>query len=104
MGSIRGFKSGAASGDRGYKLSLEAYTPEFAPNSKFVLFTDVGHVFNNNYNIGETKKELASYGLGYRFNDKNGLSITLDYAKAVKDDGVSDYYRLPWHFSLVKTF
>ena len=50
------------------------------------------------------KKELASYGLGYRFNDKNGLSITLDYAKVVKDDGVSDYYRLPWHFSLVKTF
>lgn len=104
MGSIRGFKSGAASGDKGYKFSLEAYTPEIALNSKLVLFTDIGYVFNNNYNIGEMKKELASYGLGYRFNDKNGLSITLDYAKVVKDDGVSDYYRLPWHFSLVKTF
>lgn len=103
-GSIRGFKSGAASGDKGYKLSLEAYTPDIAPNSKLVLFADMGHVFNNHYNIGETKKTLSSYGIGYRFNDQNGLSVSLDYAKAVQSDGVSGFYHLPWHLNIVKTF
>lgn len=104
VGSIRGLKSGAGSGDKGYKMSLEAYTPEVFHNGKFVVFTDFGHTFNNHNNIGEVSKTMTSYGLGYRFNDKRGLYISLDYAKVTKHSGVSDSYRLPWHLNIVKTF
>lgn len=103
VSSIRGFKCGAANGDKGYKLTFEAYTPQIIKNSKFVIFTDMGYTFNNKYNIGEMKKSLVSYGVGYRFSDKKGLSMSLDYAKVVKDNGVSSSYRLPWHLNIQKS-
>ena len=102
--TVRGFKEGAASGDKGYIASLEFYSPKVAPNQRFVLFGDVGCLYNNNYNIGETKKKLSSWGIGYRYADKHGLSINIDYAKVMSHKGVGETYRLPWHFSIMKSF
>lgn len=80
--SVRGFREHVASGDKGVLGSFEVYTPEFAKNQRFLLFTDMAKLSNNEYNIGEKSRTLSSWGIGYRFlgQQDNGLNVSLDYA------------------------
>lgn len=100
----RGFTESAISGDKGYKGSLEIYSPEIAKKQRVVLFTDYARLLNNNYNVGETAKKIASWGIGYRLMDLDGFSISLDYAVPVTKEGVADSSYRPWHLNIVKTF
>ncbi|MBE6094253.1 MAG: ShlB/FhaC/HecB family hemolysin secretion/activation protein [Schwartzia succinivorans] len=107
MGSVRGFKDRVATGDNGIGGSLEIYTPQYLPDSRFVLFFDAAYVGNNHVNAGEVgNRNLASFGIGYRFgSDKLGLYASIDYAKIVSYGGLHEHecYR-PWTFTLTKTF
>lgn len=104
VGSVRGFKEKVASGDKGYVAGMEIYTPMFAPDQRFVLFMDAGHLMNNQYNIGESSKSISSYGIGYRFMKNNKLSVSIDWAKPIHDDNIGDRHLQPWHFSMSYTF
>lgn len=104
ISGVRGFKENVASGDKGYRGSIEIYSPEVAKKQRILLFTDFANLSNNTYNIGERRKNLASVGIGYRMLDLDGWSISLDYAKPVSSTGVSDTYHKPWHLNIVKTF
>lgn len=107
MTSIRGFKERVASADKGYVGSFEIYTPEFAKHQRFVIFNDFGHLVNNNSYNGElTSENLASYGLGYNYYDKdNGWFGTLSYAKIYDDlDSYQSHAHRPWQVSLTKQF
>lgn len=103
-GSVRGFKERVATGDKGAGGSLEIYTPQFIPGSRFVLFLDGAFLDNNTYNPGERSRRLASFGLGYRFSSERlGLYASLDYAKPISYGGLEGATR-PWTFTLTKTF
>ncbi len=105
--SIRGFKERVASGDKGIVGSLEIYAPQLKcmPNQRFLLFLDAGALSNNHYNIAESSRHLASFGIGYRFFEKDGLSVNLNYAKVLKKGKVnmSNNY-LPWSLSVSYSF
>ncbi len=82
--SVRGFDERVLSADTGCVGSFELYTPEFAPSSRFVLFTDWGDLTNNNKNSSFHHERVASAGAGYRFQQDN-FSVLLDYAYVIDD-------------------
>lgn len=106
FGSVRGFKERVATGDKGVCGSLEIYTPQFIPNSRFVIFLDGAFLDNNTYYNNEKSRNLASFGVGYRYgNEKLGLYASIDYGKPISYDGLNDgKYTRPWTFTLTKTF
>ena len=101
--SVRGFDERVLSADTGYVGSFEIYTPEFAPSSRFVLFTDWGDLTNNNKNSLFHHERVASAGAGYRFQ-RDDFSLLLDYARVIDDaDSVAlshhqDHQR--WNFMM----
>lgn len=105
MYSVRGFKERVLSGDKGFVGSLEIYTPAIAKHHRFVLFSDFARLCNTNPGYGELRNEsIASVGIGYRLYDLNGLSVTLDYAAAVKEPSHGGDYKRPWHIRVQQTF
>lgn len=90
VNSVRGFREHVASGDKGILGSLEIYTPEFAKNHRFLLFTDMARLSNNEYNVGERSRTLSSWGIGYRFLGQQdcGVNVSLDYAMSMSDGGL----------------
>ena len=105
LGSVRGFKERAATGDNGFGGSLEIYTPKYIPDSRFVLFLDAAYLSNNTILVGERgHRNLASFGVGYRFgSEKLGLYASIDYAKPISYGGLEGATR-PWTVVLTKTF
>lgn len=103
MNSVRGFKERVASGDNGILGSLEVYTPELAPHQRLVLFADMASVGNNTYHLGERSRRLSSWGLGYRFMDRDNLNISLDYAVPI-DEGDIDMSKYGRRWSLNMTY
>lgn len=87
MYTVRGFAGTIASADKGFIGNLELYTPEVAPNLRFLAFLDYGNLTNNT--SGKHYEDLASTGLGLRYTDaKNHIALAVDYAKIIND--VSD--------------
>lgn len=104
MYSVRGFEESAVNGDRGFRGNLAIYTPEIGKSQRFVLFYDYAALRNNSYNIGESRKNLASVGLGYRMFNYKGFSVSIDYAVPIVKFGVSNKTHRPWHLSISKEF
>ncbi len=107
MYSVRGFDERTISADNGYIANIEFYTPEIAKGQRFVLFSDMGHLYNNQANIGELRNDtIASVGVGYRYIDStNGWSGSLDYAHVVDDiENKNNQDSGKWHVSLSKKF
>lgn len=105
--SVRGFGERSISADNGYVGSLEFYTPEFAKNQRFVLFTDFARLFNNHANSGEIDgDEIASSGIGYRYtNEKTGFVASIDYAKIINGlDNMTDQNAKKWQVTLGQKF
>lgn len=85
MNTVRGF-SNSISADTGVVGSVEVFTPEFVPNSRFVVFSDYGNLTNNRDRAAFHCASLASVGIGYRYTDtKHGITLAIDYAKVVND-------------------
>lgn len=107
LGSVRGFKERVATGDNGIGGSFEIYTPQFIPDSRFVMFMDAAWLSNNSVNLGETgNRHISSFGIGYRFgSDKLGLYASIDYAHPMSYGGLDNGNSIrPWTFTLTKTF
>ena len=96
--TVRGFMERAIAADKGILGSLEIYTPQFAPGSRFVFFLDGASLSNNNENAYFDHQSIASYGIGYRYQTKN-VSVALDYAGILKDlDDENDQQHKRWNF------
>ena len=84
--SVRGFMERAIAADKGIVGSLEIYTPQFAPGSRFLLFLDGARLTNNNDAALFDHENIASWGIGYRYNDpQKRWTVAVDYADILKD-------------------
>ena len=95
--SVRGFDERAFSNDRGYRGSLELYTPDMASNFgwtggrvKFLVFYDTANLTRNlRQGAEQDGLSLDSYGIGLRLQTKNYLTLRADYAQVKHDGGMT---------------
>ncbi len=103
-GSLRGFEERSITGDKGYQVSLEAWTPAIY-DTRFLLFMDMASV---EFNDGDSYDDLSSAGLGMRWSWKQQLSISLDYGLIIKGGGADTTINQDddskAHFNLVYRF
>lgn len=89
--AVRGFLERAVSVDRGYFANIEAYSPDIAAslgmpgNLKWLVFYDSAQGFNLNPSVNQ-KVNIASLGVGLRYNINKDVSARLDIARVM--DGV----------------
>ncbi len=91
VNAVRGFLERAVTVDRGYVANFEAYSPDVAAslsvpgNLKWLVFFDTAHGFNLNSSPNQ-KVNIASLGIGLRYNLKKDVSARVDIARVM--DGV----------------
>jgi len=91
--SIRGFNERYASNDKGYRTTLEIYTPDVAKTfrlndgrPRFLMFYDTGALRRNYTQPNEQEAvNLDSGGFGLRLNYKNYFSARMDIAHVFHD-------------------
>ena len=89
--AVRGFLERAVAVDRGYFANIEAYSPDIAAslgvpgNLKWLVFLDFAQGFNLNPSPNQ-KVNIASLGVGLRYNIKKDVSARFDIARVM--DGV----------------
>ena len=90
-GSVRGFLERALAADRGYFANVELYSPDIAGslglkgNLKWLVFYDSAQGFNLNPSVNQ-KINIASIGVGLRYNINKDVSARFDIARVM--DGV----------------
>ncbi|HEY3327484.1 MAG TPA: ShlB/FhaC/HecB family hemolysin secretion/activation protein [Novimethylophilus sp.] len=101
MDSVRGWHESVISGDKGYRFSIEAISPDFGNKIsdkvglRGVVFFDKGHV-NNNHGVDGTptatgsNKTIASVGAGLRYNYGKDIVARFDYAYVLDGDITKD--------------
>jgi len=105
--TVRGYVESAALGDDGLNFSLEARTPNVAKKIAgpldelyFLAFFDGGRVRVRQPITATDRFTLASTGLGVRLEGWRGLSAALDWAVALKDNGITERGETRAHFNL----
>lgn len=89
--AVRGFLERAVAADRGYFANLEVYSPDVASslgvegNLKWLVFFDSAQGYNLNPSLNQ-KVNIASMGVGLRYNIKKDVSARFDVARVM--DGV----------------
>ncbi len=89
--AVRGFLERAVATDRGYFANLEVYSSDIAAklgvqgNLKWLVFFDWAQGYNLNPSVNQ-KVNIASLGIGLRYNLKKDVSARLDIARVM--DGV----------------
>ncbi len=82
--SVRGFREREVSGDDGYRINLELWSPPVAESVWFLAFVDAGHRRLYDPPPGQDSKEnLASVGVGLRWNWRKKLEVSFDAARVV---------------------
>jgi len=94
--SVRGWHESALAGDKGFRLSAEAISPDFGHvigekvGVRGLVFFDKGNIYNNKDTSGAASStpdlSIASIGAGLRFNYGREFVGRLDYAVAVDGD------------------
>jgi hemolysin activation/secretion protein len=103
--SIRGFEERAVSGDRGYRLSLEAWTPPLKYDVRLLGFIEGGQVESIDAPPGEIDSEtLVSLGLGLRWRWADKLNLSFDFGQEINDARISGAGGTKAHFSLFYRF
>lgn len=83
--AVRGFLERAVSADRGYVVNLEVYSPDYAGglglvgSLKGLVFYDVASGQNMAAN-SFARSNIASAGIGFRYNLKKDISVRFDLA------------------------
>lgn len=91
LNAVRGFLERAVAVDRGLVANLEAYSPDIAAglgvpgNLKWLVFFDAARGFNLNPSTNQ-RVNIASLGVGLRYNLKKDISARVDVARVM--DGV----------------
>ena len=86
--AVRGFLERAVSVDRGYFANLEGYSPDIAAslglpgNLKWLVFYDFAQGSNLNPSVNQ-KVNIASLGVGLRYNINKDVSARLDIARVM---------------------
>ncbi len=86
--AVRGFLERAVAVDKGYFANAEAYSPDIAANLglpgnlKWLVFFDAGRGFNLNPSANE-RVNIASMGVGLRYNLKKDISARFDVARVM---------------------
>ena len=86
--AVRGFLERAVQADRGYFANFEAYSPDIAAsvglpgNLKWLVFYDTAAGFNLNPTVNQ-KANIASLGIGVRYNIKKDVSVRFDVARVM---------------------
>jgi len=89
--AVRGFLERAVATDRGYFANVEIYSPDIAAglgvpgNLKWLVFYDSAQGANLNPTLNQ-KVNIASVGIGVRYNLKKDVSARFDIARVM--DGV----------------
>jgi len=86
--AVRGFLERAVAVDRGYFANIEVYSPDTASglglpgNLKWLAFLDSARGFTLNPSLNE-RVNIASAGVGLRYNIKKDVSVRLDVARVM---------------------
>lgn len=90
VSSVRGFEERGVIGDRGIRLSLQAWTPPWKYNIRLVGFLEGGYAKTLEAPAGQIGSEtIVSLGAGLRWGWQDKLSASLDYAHEIEDAGAA---------------
>jgi len=83
INSVRGLEEREVSGDRGYRIGMELWSPPLKKTGLQALsFLEGGRITLKNPLPGEiTTEKVASIGLGLRWSWQNHLSLRLDWGR-----------------------
>ncbi len=106
--TVRGFLEREASNDRGYRGSLEVYSPDLGEafgfkdvRSRALAFFDTGSLRRNKALPGEpTHQSISSAGVGLRLAVGRFMSARLDFAQVLDGGGAQRKGDQRLHFSL----
>ena len=95
--SVRGFQERSLANDKGYRTSVELYTPDFGNiidlfpvKLRALVFFNAASVSRNDALLGENSKgHLSSIGLGFRGAIANNMQIRLDLTNVLDTGGLS---------------
>lgn len=104
--ALRGFSEGSEGGDKGARLNLEGYTPDFGKDDfrmRGLVFYDAGQVTSTN---SSAKTTISGAGIGLRATYNERFSLRLDVAQIMKagNDPAQLAGDRRAHFSLNATF
>jgi hemolysin activation/secretion protein len=108
--SVRGFSERAVNRDRGLRLGVEVFTPDYGgslpidgANLRLSAFLEGGRGLDAApaMNPAET---IGSAGLGLRLGWQKALSLRIDYGRVINGDGERDQGDGRFHASLAYTF
>jgi hemolysin activation/secretion protein len=108
VNSVRGFEERSISGDKGYRSSLELWTPpaNFIPGGPRALaFADIGQKSSKNTSAGEPDSDtISSAGFGVRWLWEDQLGVNLDYGHYLGEvqlpGQVGSRGNVKWHFTV----
>jgi len=102
--SVRGYYEREVANDNGWRLSLEAYGPDFgswfgsAWRARALVFADAARGHDNTPPQNPDNK-LGSFGLGARANMGKSLAFRLDVARVTQDAGTRQSGDMRVHFA-----
>ena len=103
--AVRAFTEGSEGGDKGARLNLECYTPEFggAFRMRALAFYDAGQVTSNS---SSAKTTISGAGVGFRAYYSGRFSLRIDEARIMKAGNDPLQQKGDWrtHASLNATF
>ena len=115
--SLRGMYEREGASDRGYRASIEVYSPDMASKFgldggrlRFLTFFDFGKVKLNHADAAGPCGATAcgftasSFGFGMRMALRQGVSVRVDYGQMLDGGVVSDSGDSRWHFGLAVSF
>lgn len=83
--AVRGFSEGSEGGDKGARVNLEGYTPDFGKADfriRALMFYDAGQVASTNNTIAKTT--ISGAGIGLRAFYSEQMSLRIDVARIMK--------------------
>jgi Hemolysin activation/secretion protein len=103
--AVRGFSEGSEGGEKGARLNLEGYTPDFGKGdvrTRALVFFDAGQASSAN----AAKITISAAGIGLRANYGELLALRIDVAQIVKagNDPEQQAGKKRAHLSLNATF
>jgi len=110
--NVRGFLEREVANDRGYRGSVELYTPDLGSliksetlHGKLLAFYDWADLSRNSIQPGEQSgQSLASAGLGMRFNAAKNFAARVDYAYVLHGAGSQNTGHQRVHMSFVFSY
>ena len=107
--SVRGYYEREVANDVGWRVSLEAYSPDFGTwfgstwRARALVFTDAARGHDNAPERGPENK-LGSFGVGVRANQGKFLAFRLDVARATQDAGTRQSGDYRAHFAVAVSY